>query len=183
MAATDSLPWIAQELAMIREADRIGVPVAGHCLGSQLIATALGGSARPHHCRELGWGSIRTSNTPRGVEWWGPYAGNDVETFQWHGDSFAGPDAADVIASSAFCQNQVAIVGNRHMLIQSHLEITPALIELTLNKNFPQLDRELRHRNPAAQPAAAILTNLAERTEGMHGVLHQLYTRWVQGCN
>lgn len=34
MGARDPLPWIAQELALIRDADARGIPVAGHCLGS-----------------------------------------------------------------------------------------------------------------------------------------------------
>ncbi len=42
MSANDDLPWIDDELALMRDADRLGVPIIGHCLGGQLLAKALG---------------------------------------------------------------------------------------------------------------------------------------------
>ena len=42
MGVHDDLPWIAEELRLIRQADSLRIPVIGHCLGSQLLATALG---------------------------------------------------------------------------------------------------------------------------------------------
>ena len=35
MSANDDLPWIDDELALMRDADRLGVPIIGHCLGGQ----------------------------------------------------------------------------------------------------------------------------------------------------
>jgi len=43
MSVNDDLPWITQELDLIREAVSRDIPVLGHCLGAQLIAKALGG--------------------------------------------------------------------------------------------------------------------------------------------
>ncbi|MDH4293209.1 MAG: type 1 glutamine amidotransferase, partial [Betaproteobacteria bacterium] len=42
MSVNDSLPWIPQVLALIRDAVARDVPVIGHCLGGQLMARALG---------------------------------------------------------------------------------------------------------------------------------------------
>ena len=42
MSANDDLPWIPHEIAAIQEAVHRGIPVLGICLGSQLIARALG---------------------------------------------------------------------------------------------------------------------------------------------
>ncbi len=44
MSVNDDLPWIAQELALIRDAVARDVPVLGHCLGGQLMSRALGGA-------------------------------------------------------------------------------------------------------------------------------------------
>ena len=38
MSVNDPLPWIADELALIRQAIDRGIPVLGHCLGGQLLA-------------------------------------------------------------------------------------------------------------------------------------------------
>jgi len=40
MSVNDPLPWIADELALIRQAIDRGIPVLGHCLGGQLLAQA-----------------------------------------------------------------------------------------------------------------------------------------------
>ena len=40
-SANDDLPWIGQELALIRAAVDCEVPVLGHCLGGQFMAKAL----------------------------------------------------------------------------------------------------------------------------------------------
>ncbi|MBA3255007.1 MAG: type 1 glutamine amidotransferase, partial [Pseudomonadota bacterium] len=42
MSVNDDLPWINEELALMRDADRAGVPIIGHCLGGQLLAKAFG---------------------------------------------------------------------------------------------------------------------------------------------
>ncbi|HWI14667.1 MAG TPA: energy transducer TonB [Burkholderiales bacterium] len=43
MSVNDDLPWIRDELELIRRAVDADVPVIGHCLGGQLMAKALGG--------------------------------------------------------------------------------------------------------------------------------------------
>src|SRR5450830_1729964 len=55
MSVHDPLPWIPAELALIRKAAASGIPVAGHCLGSQLVALALGGEVHQHTRPEIGW--------------------------------------------------------------------------------------------------------------------------------
>ncbi|HYW81570.1 MAG TPA: type 1 glutamine amidotransferase, partial [Thermoguttaceae bacterium] len=52
---TDEFPFLAAEVDWIREAIDRGLPVLGVCLGSQLIAKALGASVRPNGIKEIGW--------------------------------------------------------------------------------------------------------------------------------
>ena len=180
MGVHDDLPWIAQELALIRDADARGLPIAGHCLGSQLVALALGGQVHTHTRPEIGWNTITTADDAVARDWWGAYAGRTLETFQWHGDSFVPPAGAVQLASAPHCDHQVFTLGGRHLLVQSHLEMTPELVESYLARNGAQLARQHAAGNPAASAPQDARRDLAARTASMTDVLRRLYTRWTQ---
>jgi GMP synthase-like glutamine amidotransferase len=182
MAATDDLPWIARELALIRQAHAHGLPVAGHCLGSQLVALALGGQVERHARPEIGWNLIRTDNTTTARQWWGADAGRKLLAFQWHQDRFTPPEGAQQIASAAHCDNQAYVLDDRHLLLQSHLEMTPALVEMSLEHNGAQLQREHAAGNPAVTSMEETRRALPERTADMTRALRSLYARWVERC-
>jgi len=181
MGVHDDLPWIARELALIREADALGLPVAGHCLGSQLVALALGGSVARHTAPEIGWQTLQTGSDALAREWWGEFASRDVQTFQWHGDTFQPPPGAQQIARSDHCSNQAFVLRDRHLLLQSHLEMTPHLVELSLKRNGEQLRRHFAAGNPAVSDPADATHDLEERTLRMRAVLTRLYARWARG--
>lgn len=180
MSANDSLPWIAQELALIRDAATQGIPVAGHCLGSQLVARALGGSVRTHARPEIGWNDIVADDHALARAWWGDAAGQTLETFQWHGDTFAPPPGAVRIATGVHCAAQAYVLDDRHLLVQSHLEMTAALVELSLAKNGAQLLRQHAAGNPAVASMDATRQDLPARTAQMTRHLQRLYARWRQ---
>ena len=181
MGVHDDYPWIAQELALIRAAAAQGIPVAGHCLGSQLVALTLGGSVAKHVRPEIGWQPLQTADTAAARDWWGPWAAQTLETFQWHGDTFTPPPAAQQIARSSHCEHQAHVLHDRHLMLQSHLEMTPALVELSLQHNGQQLERQFALGNPAVCDPADVRRDLPGRTARMHAVLTQLYARWVRG--
>ena len=62
MSVNDDLPWIGQELSLIRQAVAADVPVLGHCLGGQLMAKALGGQVTQNPTKEIGWGRVARAN-------------------------------------------------------------------------------------------------------------------------
>jgi GMP synthase (glutamine-hydrolysing) len=128
MSANDDLPWIPHEIAAIRKAVQLGVPVLGICLGAQLIARALGARVYASPEKEIGWSPIH----------WTPAAAtdrlfhglSDPETvFQWHGETFDLPPGAEHLAYSAGCRHQAFRVGRHVYGIQFHLEVTPTIIE------------------------------------------------------
>ena len=181
MSVHDDLPWIGQELALIRDANTRGLPVAGHCLGSQLVALALGGQVLRHTAPEIGWNPLLTRDDPVSRDWWGSYAGRMLETFQWHGDTFVPPEGAHQLASAPYCDHQVFVLHQRHLLVQSHLEMTPELVELSLQRNGSQLDRQHQAGNPAAATSRDdTWYKLPDRTAAMTAILRQLYTHWVK---
>lgn len=180
MGVHDPLPWIAQELALIRQADALCIPVAGHCLGSQLVACALGGSVRRNAVPEIGWNTIIVDSTPQAAEWFGRDAGTRLLAFQWHGDTFELPPRAQRIATSVHCVNQAFVVDDRHLALQCHLEMTPELVELSVARNGAQLVREFDAGNRAATSRTQTLSDLLPRTADMKSTLQQLYSRWAQ---
>src|SRR4051812_14948870 len=57
--ATD-VPWVTQEIALLRRAVAADVPVLGLCFGGQALSLALGGGVRTGAVPEVGWIGIDT---------------------------------------------------------------------------------------------------------------------------
>ncbi|MGH8710887.1 MAG: type 1 glutamine amidotransferase, partial [Burkholderiales bacterium] len=126
MSVNDDLPWIPQVLELIRQADKRGIPVLGHCLGGQLMAKALGGEVRNSPVKEIGWGEVKVEDNPAAREWLGD-SPKSFLSFHWHGETFTLPQGAERILSSPWCENQAFALG-RHLGLQCHVEMTPELI-------------------------------------------------------
>ena len=180
MGVHDDLPWITDEIRLVRAACAADLPVAGHCLGSQMLAHAMGAEVRASPRKEIGWQRIRLEMRPESSEWFGRSRG-ELSVFQWHGDTFALPAGAIRLATSEHCENQAFVLDGRHLAVQCHLEMTPELVLRSLAKNGQELDREIRLGNPAAGTREDTQSHLASRTGAMHEVLRHLYTRWTRG--
>jgi len=99
MSANDPDPWIARELDFIRRCVNADVPYLGICLGSQLLAKAMGGRVYKGPAPELGLTRIRQT----------PAAGGDpvfqgapkpLDVLEWHGEGIEAPPGAVVLAES-----------------------------------------------------------------------------------
>ena len=121
-------PWLVAEKRFIADAIAAGRKVLGICLGSQLVAEALGGRAHPHTVREVGW--IPARLTTAGV--YGHVLSVLPETFlagEWHGDTFDLPEGVKTFAVTDTCENQAfECAGGRVVGLQFHLEWTPEAI-------------------------------------------------------
>jgi GMP synthase (glutamine-hydrolysing) len=129
-------PFLGPEVELLAALLKTGRPVLGVCLGSQLMAHALGARVAPllvgdppavH--REVGWGAV-TFTVPPETE--ASLAGlNESEVvLHWHGDTFEAPAGAKVLASTLACHNQMFRFGRRAFGLQFHVEIDAADIEV-----------------------------------------------------
>lgn len=146
------LPWLREEKHFIAEAVVRNRAVLGICLGSQLIAGALGSRVYPNAEKEIGWFPVFAEPTVPGTVAFPA----SIEVFHWHGETFDLPAGAVRLASSAACRNQAFQIGARVIGLQFHLETTPesarAIIsncanELTAHR-YIQTESELRDVPP-----------------------------------
>jgi GMP synthase-like glutamine amidotransferase len=127
MSVNDNFPYIRQELRIIQDAVAQGKPVLGVCLGSQLIAKALGGNVYSNPVKEIGWFEVRFTEAAQADRLFAGLNGPEL-VFHWHGETFDLPADAALLASSGRCRNQAFRVGNNVYGLQFHLEVTPDMI-------------------------------------------------------
>lgn len=127
MSANDDLPYLRQEIEIIREAAARGQPVLGVCLGSQMIAKALGARVYRNEVKEIGWFSVHPTGAGKRDRLLSALESPET-VLQWHGETFDLPAGAEWLAYSELCRNQAFRVGNHVYGLQFHLEVTPAMI-------------------------------------------------------
>ena len=127
MSVNDDLPYIRQELRLIEQAVARGKPVLGVCLGSQLIARALGGRVYRNPVKEIGWYEVRFTKAARQDGLFAGLHGPEL-VFHWHGETFDLAAGAELLASSDACRQQAFRVGGNVYGLQFHLEVTPEMI-------------------------------------------------------
>jgi GMP synthase-like glutamine amidotransferase len=127
MSANDDVPYIRQELHYIAQAVSQNKPVLGVCLGSQLIAKALGARVFQNPVKEVGWAAVDfTEPAARDPLFHGFQKPETI--FHWHSETFELPARAELLASSSACRHQAYRVGDRVYGFQFHLEATPEMI-------------------------------------------------------
>ncbi len=108
---------VQAESALIREANRTGVPIFGICFGSQMISHALGGSVQRATRPEVGW--HRVDSAAPAVITPGPW-------LQWHFDVFTPPPGWEVMATSP--SGPQAIRSGRTFATQFHPEANESML-------------------------------------------------------
>jgi GMP synthase-like glutamine amidotransferase len=127
MSVNDDLAYLRCEEEFIRDAIRRDVPMLGICLGSQLIAHALGAAVRRCPLKEIGWFEIKLTAAALEDPLFDGFTESET-VFHWHGETFDLPEGAVLLASSERCRNQAYRLGDRVYGLQFHPEVTPAMI-------------------------------------------------------
>ena len=174
MSVNDDLPWIAPVVRLIQAAFAHDVPVLGHCLGGQLMAKALGAPVTRNPVREIGWLPVERVDHPLARDWLGELPPR-FEVYHWHGETFALPERATLLLASRHCPNQAFALG-KHLAMQCHVEMTPALIDAWTTTGADELVP-----SATVQTRAQMLAQIEQKTQALHRVADVLYTRWIQG--
>jgi GMP synthase-like glutamine amidotransferase len=174
MSANDPLPWISEELALIRRAAAVKLPLLGHCLGGQLIAKALGGKVSANPVREIGWHPVSQVVHPVTQDWLGRLP-ETFEVFHWHGETFSIPPGATNLLSSDHCSNQGFAIGNT-LALQCHIEMTADMV-----REWTECySSELEEPSDSVQRGESILEKLDQRTVNLNEVAESIYARWMR---
>lgn len=175
MSVNDDLPWIAPELALIRNACAAGIPVLGHCLGGQLIARALGARVSPAPTKEIGWHEVRCIASPAGAAI--PGLPSRFQAFHWHGEGFALPEGAARLMASEHCPNQAFARGDA-LALQFHVEVTGTMVREWARLYAADLHHPPTDSRPGVQSAEAFLADLPARIAALHGIADRIYHAW-----
>jgi len=127
MSANDNLSGLHDEVNLIRRALDDDVPILGICLGSQLIAKALGARVYRNERLEIGWEPVWFTDAAQDDALFGGMASPEM-FFHWHGETFDLPQGAEWFAYSKKCRHQAYRYGRKVYGIQFHPEITPQMI-------------------------------------------------------
>lgn len=165
-------PWLKQEKDWIRQFVALNKPVIGLCLGSQLIASALGASVAKNKYEEIGWWSVFKVDgaAQHDVKKQIFDFPDEVLALSWHNDTFELPENAVLLAGSAACPHQAYQYKHNVLAFQFHPEITPTNLALFLDEKpdmtnkdgtYIQSFDELTHTSQATFKPANDLLNRA----------------------
>jgi GMP synthase (glutamine-hydrolysing) len=143
-------PFLAPELNFVEARLKNNAPTLAICLGSQLVARALG--ARVYRTREVevGWKPLHL--TDAGLASALKHLTSPV--FHWHGDAFDLPAGAESLASTDLTPHQGFSWSKRTLALQFHPEVNAKGLESWYVGNTGEL-KELKLKPAEMRRAAA----------------------------
>lgn len=121
-------PFLKAEDAFIRLLIREHIPVLGVCLGSQLIAKALGKKVYKAAAPEIGWGNVRLSDDALADPLFKTLHKTELQVLQWHEDTFDLPDGAVLLATNDLVPHQAFRYGRTTYGFQFHIEVNNTML-------------------------------------------------------
>jgi GMP synthase (glutamine-hydrolysing) len=167
----DRHPYLRDEIRLIESALAEGKPVLGICLGSQLLAAALGASVRRSDQREIGWYPVCLDEAAsddrlmRGLP-------REFMAAHWHSDTFDLPTGATALASSEITEIQAFRHGNNAYGIQFHPEMTHEILAALVAEFGEGLKR-------AGIDGDAIAAQARTHLPKLEAIGEKIFSRWA----
>ncbi len=174
MSVNDPLDWIADEVNLIQAARQQDMPMLGICLGSQLIAKALGVTVGKGEGKEIGWANVHKVH-PLQNDGWFDGLDRTFSAFHWHGDTFPIPEGATLLLESDCYAHQAFSIGNT-LALQFHLEMTAAMVREWVGL----YQEEVHSGDPCVQAEATLLAETDTRTRELNVVADVVFMNWIE---
>ena len=123
----DRYPYLREELRLIEDALKENKPILGICLGSQLLAAAIGAKVYRNTEREIGWYRVRFSEAAKDDRLLRGLA-NEFVAAHWHSDIFDLPAGATALAASEKTPVQGFRYGEKAYGLLFHAEMTAEIL-------------------------------------------------------
>jgi GMP synthase (glutamine-hydrolysing) len=167
----DRLPHLRDEIALCAATMKSAKPILGICLGSQILAAALGAAVGKAPRKEIGWHGVTVLPEADGDPLFQALP-KRFPAFHWHGDAFTLPSGAVPLAATAMTPLQAFRKGPRAWGIQFHLETDEQVLEAMLAAG----GEELRE---AGADAAAIRARAREELSSLRERALAVFARWT----
>lgn len=168
----DLFAWMDGEIARLGERLAARRPTLGVCLGAQMIAAALGATVGRGPVREVGFATVTL--TAEGIR--SPLCTlADVPVLHWHGDGFAVPGEAVLLAETAHYPQAFA-VGPTILALQCHPEMGAAGDDIER-----WLDADAAYVAKAGTSVEAIRADHARLGEAAAAAGRRMLRDWLAG--
>ena len=154
-------PFLNDELKFVEARLKADKPLLGICLGSQIMAAALGSKIYRIKNVEIGWSPLQLTEAGRNS----PLKHLTGPVFHWHGEGYDTPTGAVQLATTALTPCQAFTWRSKALAMQFHPEVTARNLEQWYVGNTGEL-RELdlkpgELRRSAAAHVATMQTQAA----------------------
>jgi GMP synthase (glutamine-hydrolysing) len=166
----ERFPHLRDELKLIEAALAQSLPILAICLGSQLLAAALGARVVFSGRREIGWMPVFLKPEARGDALLGA-APERFEALHWHGDLFDLPAGAVSLARSELTEHQAFRHGTRTYGVLFHLEKDTAGVREMAEAFAGELAG-------AGVDSQALLAETAAREALADGLAREIFGAW-----
>lgn len=164
-------PALRDEVDLLTRRLAAKLPVFGVCLGSQLMASALGSEVYRGPSNEIGFRSVEP--TQEGAASAVRHIAG-VPVMEWHSDTFDLPAGTIRLAGSPEYGNEAFGIGNWALAVQFHPEVTEEMHEAWLASAGPELAAE-------GLDADDLRRERARYAPGMQSASRAMFSEWLDG--
>jgi GMP synthase (glutamine-hydrolysing) len=168
----DRYPFLRAEMRLIEDALSEQKPILGVCLGTQLLAAALGASVTKGRQKEINWQPVALTELAATDTLCGGIPSSFIG-YHWHGDVFELPRHAVSLASSKLTACQAFRHGPSAYGILFHAEVTRMIIERMAKLFRSELEE-------AGLDADQIIEGATEHLGPLQRIGKAVFHRWAQ---